>query len=192
MGRYVDDFFQHDAGPQPFADHEGRIIGQVVRGADMQVSEGLFQPDSQPVCLIVILQDLIGYDEFFIPQVLRGDFFFLRERVIAAQEEAPAVDSWAGEDFVFIHIDVAIDDSHVDEALVEEFHHLLTIAAGDMEMQVGIPGLDVMGGVHEEADAVRFGRADADGPVQFGVVAAQFLFRMTGQGEDFFSPLFQE
>ena len=51
----------------------------------MQVSEGLFQPDSQPVCLIVILQDLIGYDEFFIPQVLRGDFFFLRERVIAAQ-----------------------------------------------------------------------------------------------------------
>ena len=75
--RDTDDLFQHDAGPQPFADHEGRIIGQVVRGADMQVSEGLFQPDSQPVCLIVILQDLIGYDEFFIPQVLRGDFFFL-------------------------------------------------------------------------------------------------------------------
>lgn len=37
----TDDFFQHDAGPQSFADHEGCIIGQVVRGADVQVGEGL-------------------------------------------------------------------------------------------------------------------------------------------------------
>lgn len=61
-----------------------------------------------------------------------------------------------------------------------------------MKMQVGIRELQLVGGVHEEADAVRFGRADADVSVQFRIVTSQFLFGMTGQGEDFFSPLLQE
>ena len=94
------------------------------------------------------------------------------------------VDGWAGKDFVFLRIGMTVDDGHVDEALVEEFHHGRAVAAGDMKMHVG--------GVHEEADAVRFGRADADVSVQFRIVTSQFLFGMTGQGEDFFSPLLQE
>lgn len=99
---------------------------------------------------------------------------------------------WAGQDLIFFRIDMAVDDGDVDEAFVQGFHDGLTIAAGNVEMEVLIAALQLMGCLHDEADTVGFGRADADIAIQFRVVAAQFLFCMTGQGEDFFSPLFQE
>ena len=102
------------------------------------------------------------------------------------------VSVWAGQDLIFFRIDMAVDDGDVDEAFVQGFHDGLTIAAGNVEMEVLIAALQLMGCLHDEADAVGFGRADADIAIQFRIVAAQFLFRMTGQGEDFFSPLFQE
>ena len=45
---------------------------------------------------------------------------------------------------------------------------------------------------HNKPDAVRFGRTYVDVAIQLRIITAQFLFRITGQGEDFFSPLFQE
>lgn len=67
MGRYVDDFFQHDAGPQPFADHEGRIISQIVSRLDVQFGKGLFYPCLQFVTVAVGLSYLLGQDEVFRP-----------------------------------------------------------------------------------------------------------------------------
>lgn len=67
IGWHVDDFFQHDAGPQPFADHEGCIIGQIVGCLDVQFGKGLFYPCLQFIAMAVGLQYLLGQDEIFRP-----------------------------------------------------------------------------------------------------------------------------
>lgn len=59
-------------------------------------------------------------------------------------------------------IDMTVDDGDVDESFVEGFHDGLSIATGNVEMEVLVVALQFMGSLHDEADTVGFSRTDAD------------------------------
>ena len=69
---------------------------------------------------------------------------------------------WAGQDLIFFRIDMTVDDGDVDESFIEGFHDGLSIATGNVEMEVLVVALQFMGSLHDEADTVGFSRTDAD------------------------------
>lgn len=80
-------FVKADGVAQSFIDKKGGIEEQVVGGGDIQFCRLPSDPPGQASATVFLL----GQDQRLVPQILRGDRFFLRQRSVFSHENAPDI-----------------------------------------------------------------------------------------------------
>ena len=81
----VDEFVKAQRVTKPFLHQQRGVENEIVSGDDVQLGQLPLQPTRQET----VVAALMGNDERFVPQILRLDRLFLRQRRVPAHEHAP-------------------------------------------------------------------------------------------------------
>ncbi len=184
----VDDAVQAYGISHAVPDHQGGVEEQAVGGGDPEPVHPLAHPGVHEPAV----PEAPGDDQREVRQVAGGNRLFPGQGAVPAHEDAPGVADGKLEGAVLGLIHGVEQQAEVDQPLVQLLRDIGGIAAGDMEADMGVPLLEALGPLGEEADALGLARADVDVSGDGGVRGRQLASGLFYQVHDLSGALAEE